>query len=62
MYRAPVIERVCVIVPLLRRHWFGLDTKVDRLDWCDKLNEALINVRQWYSDAAQPVPTRRMEI
>ena len=44
------------------RHWFGMDTKSDRLEWCDKLNEALANVRQWYSDAARPIPAKRMEI
>lgn len=44
------------------RHWFGMDTKQDRVDWCAKLNEALANVRQWYSDAAQPIASRRMEI
>ena len=30
-----------------------MDTKDDRLDWCDKLNESLANVRQWYADASQ---------
>jgi len=44
------------------QHWFGMDTKSDRLEWCTKLNEALANVRQWYSDAARPIPAKRMDI
>ncbi|XP_067932572.1 anillin-like isoform X2 [Watersipora subatra] len=44
------------------QYWFGMDTKIDRLEWCEKLNEALANVRQWYSDAARPVASKRTVI
>ncbi|GAB1597531.1 anillin-like [Argonauta hians] len=37
------------------RHMLSADTKEERLLWCNKLNEALENVRAWQQDALKPI-------
>lgn len=37
------------------KHWISADTKEERMSWCAKLNEAIVNLRTWHSDALRPV-------
>ncbi len=37
------------------------DTKEERLVWCERLNEALANVRSWNSEALRPVKVHAVE-
>ena len=31
------------------------DTKEERMLWCGRLNEALVNIRTWHADALRPI-------
>ncbi len=46
---------------LLCRHMLSADTKEDRLVWCDRLNEALANVRSWSPEALRPIKVQAVE-
>ncbi|XP_029642281.1 anillin isoform X2 [Octopus sinensis] len=37
------------------RHMLSADTKEERILWCNKLNEALENIRAWQVDALKPI-------
>ncbi|XP_062607207.1 anillin-like isoform X2 [Saccostrea cucullata] len=37
------------------RHMVSADTKEERINWCNKINRALANIRTWHSDALRPV-------
>ncbi|KAL8608419.1 hypothetical protein ACOMHN_002652 [Nucella lapillus] len=37
------------------RHMLSADTKEERILWCNKVNQALANIRTWHSDAIRPV-------
>ncbi|XP_052822337.1 anillin [Octopus bimaculoides] len=37
------------------RHMLSADTKEERILWCNKLNEALDNIRAWQVDALKPI-------
>ncbi|KAG8188570.1 hypothetical protein JTE90_007176 [Oedothorax gibbosus] len=37
------------------RHLLSADTKEERIVWCNKLNEALANVRKWDAQALRPL-------
>ncbi|XP_061163081.1 anillin-like isoform X2 [Saccostrea echinata] len=37
------------------RHMISADTKEERINWCNKINRALANIRTWHSDALRPV-------
>ncbi|XP_076111793.1 uncharacterized protein LOC143080032 isoform X3 [Mytilus galloprovincialis] len=42
------------------RHMLSADTKEERINWCNKINRALANIRTWHSDAMRPIrlPTK----
>jgi hypothetical protein len=37
------------------RHMLSADTKEERINWCNKINRALANIRTWHSDAMRPI-------
>ncbi|XP_056008629.1 anillin-like isoform X4 [Ostrea edulis] len=37
------------------RHMISADTKEERINWCNKINRALANIRTWHSDALRPI-------
>ena len=37
------------------RYLLTADSKVERIEWCNKINEALENVRKWDPNALRPV-------
>ena len=37
------------------------DTKEDRLAWCERINEALSNVRSWSPEALRPIKVQAVE-
>ncbi|XP_013408740.1 anillin isoform X2 [Lingula anatina] len=43
-------------------HLLSADTKEDRLVWCNKLNEALTNLRTWHADALKPIKKKTSNI
>ena len=42
------------------RHWLAADTKEERILWCGRLSEALVNIRTWHADALRPIKQRDM--
>ncbi len=37
------------------------DTKEERLLWCERMNEALHNLRSWNPDAMRPIKVQAIE-
>lgn len=43
------------VVGFFFRHMISADTKEERINWCNKINRALANIRTWHSDALRPI-------
>lgn len=55
MYSLLVCD-VCIAMPCFCfRHMISADTKEERINWCNKINRALANIRTWHSDALRPI-------